>query len=93
MTPGDEFTVAEMEKMCDTFKEVGIKEPNWQVVSSKLGLVLYGQVSAAELYRAWDNPSWRKLSQALERLPGYQKVTEQAKIKAGVSMVRNSNLV
>ena len=87
LNAGDEFTVAEMEKMCNTFKEVGIEEPNWQVVSRKLGLVLYGQVLAAELYQAWSNPSWGELSQALGEFPEYKKVAEQAKIKAGVSIV------
>ena len=70
------------------FKEAKVEEPNWHDVGSKLGLVLYGQVSSAELYQAWSkhSPSWNKLFQALEKLKldGYQKVAKQAKKKAGL---------
>lgn len=76
-----------MEEVCDTFTEVGVKEPNWLAVSSNLGLNLLGQVSAEELCQAWYNPSWKKLSVALQGLHGYQKVAELAKKKAGVGVV------
>ena len=80
---GCELTLA---TMCITFKEVQLEEPNWQTVSKKLGLDLYGQVSADELYQAWykHSPSWEKLSQALERIQGYKEVAKQAKKKAGM---------
>ena len=75
-----------MEKMCETFKEAKIDEPNWLEVSSKLGLALYGQVSSAELYQAWSKrgPSWNKLFQALQKYDRYEQVAKQAKKKAGV---------
>ena len=75
-----------MEKMCETFKEAKIEEPNWLEVSSKLGLALYGHVSSAELYQVWSKrgPSWMKLFQALQKFDGYQQVAKQAKKKAGV---------
>ena len=80
---GCELTV---ETMCSTFKEVKLEEPNWQTVSKELGLDLYGQVSAEELYQAWckHNPSWEKLSQALGKFPRYKQVAKQAKKKAGM---------
>ena len=82
LTAGHDFT---MEKMCETFKEAQIEEPNWLDVSSKLGLSLCGQVSSAELYQAWSKrgPSWNKLFQALQKFDGYQQVAKQAKKKAG----------
>ena len=86
LNTGHEFTLANMR---DTFKEVGIEEPDWQQVSSNLQLVLYGQVSLTELYEAWCkcDPSWTKLSQALEKFPEYQRVARQAKKKAGACMM------
>ena len=73
-----------MDEMRDTFKEANVKEPNWQTVSSNLGLVMYGQVSVVEFYQAWRNPSWEKLSHGLEKCHKYQRVAELAKKKAGV---------
>ena len=83
---GHDFT---QPNMCDTFKEVGIQEPDWQKVSSNLKLVLYGQVSVTDLYEAWYkcDPSWEKLSHALGKFTKYQQVAKQAKKKAGVSMI------
>lgn len=79
---GRYFTLAEM---CSIFKG-GIKEPDWQTVSNKLGLELYGQVSVEEFYQAWCQlgPSWENLYQALVDIPGYKLVAEQAKKKAGI---------
>ena len=84
LTAGHELTA---EKMCEMFKEAKIEEPNWLEVSSKLGIVLYGQVSSTELYQAWckRGPSWNKLFQALQKFDGYQQVAKQAKKKAGVA--------
>ena len=76
-----------MEKVCDTFTEVGINEPNWLAVSNNLGLNLLGQVSAGELWQAWHNPSWETMSRALGQLRGYHKVAEVAKKNAGVCVV------
>lgn len=76
-----------MEKICETFKEAKIEEPNWHQVSSKLGLVLYGQVSSTELYHAWctkSGPSWKALFQVLQKFDRYQQVAKLAKKKAGV---------
>ena len=70
--------------MRDTFKEADVEEPNWQTVSSNLELVMYGQVSVTEFYQAWRNPSWEKLSHALEKSHEYHQVAELAKKKAGV---------
>ena len=72
--------------MCETFNEAEIEEPNWQEVSSKLGLVLYGHVSSADLYQAWRKrgPSWMTLFEALQKVDGYQQVAKQVKKKAGV---------
>ena len=70
--------------MRDTFKEADVEEPNWQTVSSNLKLVMYGQVSVTEFYQAWRNPSWEKLSHALEKSHEYHQVAELAKKKAGV---------
>ena len=83
LVAGFELTVA---TMCDTFKEVELKEPNWQTVSTKLGLDLYGPVSAEELYQVWCQhvPSWVKLSQALGKFQRYTRVADLAKKKAGM---------
>ena len=80
-----------MEKMCEMFKEAEIEEPNWQEVTSKLGLVLYGHVSSSELYQAWckHRPSWKSLFQALEKLDGYQQVAKKAKKNAGECVIYN----
>lgn len=80
---GCELTV---ETMCSIFKEVELKEPNWQTVSKQLGLDLYGQVSAEELYQAWctHSPSWERLSQALGKFQEYKEVAIKAKKKAGM---------
>ena len=89
LTAGHDFTV---EKMCETFKEATIAEPNWQEVSSKLGLVLYGQVSSTELYQAWCTkcgPSWKALFEALQKFDGYQQVAKKAKKKAGACVICN----
>ena len=86
LNTGHDFTLP---NMCDTFKEVGIDEPDWQKVSSNLKLVLYGQVSVTELYEAWYkcDQSWEKLSHALGRFTEYQRVAKQAKKNAGMCMM------
>ena len=73
-----------MDEIHDTFKEANVEEPNWQTVCSNLKLVMYGQVSVTEFYQAWRNPSWEKLSRALEESQEYHRVAELAKMKAGV---------
>lgn len=80
---GCELTV---KTMCSIFKEVTLEEPNWQTVSKQLGLDLYGQVSAEELYQAWctHSPSWERLSQALGKFQEYKEVANKAKKKAGM---------
>ena len=86
LNTGHDFTLA---NVCDTFKEVGIGEPDWQEVSRNLKLGLYGQVSFTELYEAWCkcDPSWEKLSYALGKFTEYQQVAKQAKKKAGVCVM------
>ena len=86
MTAGHDFTVDEIR---DTFKEALNEEPNWQKVSSNLGLDLSGQVSVTEFYQAWCkyDPSWEKLSQALEKFDEYQQVANQTKKNTGVGVL------
>jgi len=85
---GYAFTVKEI---CQTLKEAGIENPNWQKVSSNLEVELYGQVTAEEFYQSWCkyHTSWEKLSRALKKFHGYHNVAKLAERNAGINVVKN----
>lgn len=68
--------------------DTGIHSPDWEEIGNQLGLQLEGHISAADFFDEWCahdcKLSWMKLAKALEKIPDYQRASNNIREKQGM---------
>ena len=78
--------------MRQVLSEAAIEAPDWKRIGEELGLQLRGHITASTFFEGWQahesEMSWERLTQALERIEGYEKVAKKAKEKTGICVIK-----